>query len=143
MDQRLLKRARAAYWNRFWLLLSTLVTVASFLMGPNVEDFISGVLLAGMTVAEYKVRGFFLAGDPRGPTWGWWNQCLFSLLFIIYGTYHGVFVHVSPEISDWLDPSLMPTVVSLEQSAYFTIGAVGAIGQFCLACYYRSAARFF
>jgi hypothetical protein len=139
MDQRLLKRARAAYWNRFWLLLSTLVTVASFLLGPNVEDFISGVLLIGMTIVEFKVYTLFLEADVRGATYGWWNQCLFASLFLVYGGYHGTFVSVSPAIQEMVDPSMISSVTNIERLSYYTIGVIGAAGQFWLACYYRRA----
>jgi hypothetical protein len=136
---RLLKRARAAYWSRFWLLFSAAVTCLSFLTRPNFEDFISGVLLIGMTIVEFKVYAFFLAADVRGSIYGWWNQCLFSVLFLIYGGYHGTFVFVSPEIQSMVDPSMVHMVVNLERLIYYVIGVVGALGQFWLACYYRRA----
>jgi hypothetical protein len=139
--RRLLKRARAAYWSRFWLLFSAFITCVSFLTGPNFEDFISGLLLTGMTVVEFKVYAFFLAADVRGSIYGWWNQCLFSVLFLIYGGYHGTFVSVSPEVQGMLDPSMLPTLVSTERLSYYTIGIVGALGQFWLACYYRTARK--
>ena len=78
---RFARRARAAYGSRFWLLISAVVSWISFVMGPDVEGFIAGVLLTGMTVVEFRVRAFFLAGDDRAPIWGWWNQCLFAVLF--------------------------------------------------------------
>jgi len=40
----LLKRARAAYWSRFWLFFPAFVSWISFLFGPDLEGFISGVL---------------------------------------------------------------------------------------------------
>ena len=138
---RLLKRARAAYWSRFWLFLSACVTWVSFLFGPDVEGFISGVLLTGMTIVEFKVYSLFLAADVRGSIYGWWNQCLFSVLFLIYGGYHGTFVSVSPDISGMLDPSMLPMVVALERIFYYSVAIVGAAGQFCLACYYRAAGK--
>jgi hypothetical protein len=139
--QRLLKRARAAYWSRFWLFFSAFVTWASFLFGPDLEGFISGVLLTLMTVVEFRVHAFFLAADPRGAVYGWWNQCLFSVLFLIYGGYHGTFVSVSPDVQGMIDPGMMPMLVSLERVSYYTIAIVGALGQFWLACYYRSARK--
>jgi hypothetical protein len=138
---RLLKRARAAYWSRFWLLFSAGVTCLSFLTGPNFEDFISGILLIGMTIVEFKVYAFFLAVDVRGSIYGWWNQCLFSVLFLIYGGYHGTFVSVSPEIQSMVDPSMISMIMNLERLIYYVIGVVGALGQFWLAYYYRSARR--
>ena len=139
LGQRLLKRARAAYWSRFWLLFSALVTCVSFLTGPNFEDFISGALLIGMTFVEFKVYTLFLAADVRGSIYGWWNQCLFAVLFLVYGGYHGTFISVSPEIQGMIDPSLLSSVESLERLSYYAIGVIGAAGQFWLACYYRRA----
>jgi hypothetical protein len=140
-SSRLLKRARAAYWSRFWLFFSAFVTCASFLSGPNFEDFISGALLIGMTVVEFRVYALFLAADVRGAIYGWWNQCLFSALFLIYGGYHGTFVSPSPYIQSMLDPDLFPTIESFERLSYYSIGLIGALGQFWLACYYRSARK--
>jgi hypothetical protein len=139
--RRLLKRARAAYWSRFWLLLSTFITCVSFLAGPNFEDFISALLLTGMTVVEFRVYAFFLAADVRGSIYGWWNQCLFSVLFLIYGCYHGTFVSVSPDVQGMLDGGMLPTLVGIERIFYYIVGIVGALGQFWLACYYRTARK--
>jgi hypothetical protein len=141
---RLLKRARAAYWSRFWLFFSALVSWVSFLFGPDLEGFISGVLLTGMTIVEFKVYSLFLAADVRGSIYGWWNQCLFSVLFLIYGGYHGIFISsdsISPDIRDMIDPTMLPMIASMERSFYFTVAIVGAAGQFWLAWYYRSARR--
>jgi hypothetical protein len=139
--QRLLKRARAAYWSRFWLFFSALVTWVFFVLGPDVEGFISGVLLTGMTAVEFKVHSLFLAADVRGSIYGWWNQCLFAFLFLIYGGYHGTFVSVSPDLGGMIDPDMIPLVSGLERFFYYTIAIVGALGQFWLACYYRAARR--
>ena len=139
--QRLLRRARAAYWSRFWLFLSAFVTWILFLFGPDVEGFIGGVFLTGMTLVEFKVYAFFLAADARGSIYGWWNQCLFSLLFLIYGGYHGTFVSVSPDIQAMIDPATLPMLIRSERIIYYAIAFAGALGQFCLACYYRSARK--
>ncbi|MCE0499251.1 MAG: hypothetical protein LV481_15030 [Methylacidiphilales bacterium] len=148
---RLLKRARAAYWSRFWLLFSALVSWVFFLFGPDLEGFISGVLLTGMTIVEFKVHSLFLAADARGAIYGWWNQCLFSLLFVIYGGYHGTFVSLSPDVRSLLASSsggdqdfatsLLPMILLWERIFYYTVAVVGALGQFCLACYYRAARK--
>jgi hypothetical protein len=139
--QRLLRRARAAYWSRFWLFASAFVTWALFLPGPSVEGFISGVLLTGMTIVEFKVYSLFLAADARGAIYGWWNQCLFSVLFLIYGVYHGTYVTPSPEIEAWVDPSMMPMLATIERITYYSIAFAGGLGQFVLACYYRTARK--
>jgi hypothetical protein len=144
---KLLRRANAAYWSRFWLCFSAVVTWLGFVAGPDVEGFIGGVLLTGMTVVEFRVYDFFRAADVRGAIYGWWNQCLFAVLFLIYGLYHGTFVTISPEVSDLVanfngdgsGGNLLPSVMQMTRVAYYTIGLVGAIGQFWLACYYRLA----
>jgi hypothetical protein len=141
IGQRLLKRARAAYWSRFWLIFSAFVTWVCFIFGPDVEGFISGVLLTGMTIVEFRVYALFLATDVRGATYGWWNQCLFALLFLIYGGYHGTFITVTQDIHNYVDPDMLPMIVFAERISYYVIGVVGAIGQFCLACYYITARR--
>ncbi|HUB67251.1 MAG TPA: hypothetical protein VL981_07195 [Candidatus Methylacidiphilales bacterium] len=139
---RLLKRAGAAYWSRYWLLFSAVLTWGCFLFSPDLEGFISGVLLTGMTVVEYKVHALFLAADVRGSIYGWWNQCLFAVLFLIYGGYHGMFPAVPPDLSELADQSMVVIpIVSLVRIFYYTVAIVGSIGQFSLACYYRAARR--
>jgi hypothetical protein len=139
--QRLLKRARAAYWSRFWLLLSALVSWSSFLSKPDPEGFVIGAVLTGMTVVEFRVYSLFLAADKRGSSYGWWNQCLFALMFLLYGGYHGTFVSAPADLGGMIDPDMFPMIESSERLIYYTIAIVGAAGQFCLACYYRAARR--
>jgi len=140
-SHRLLKRARAAYWSRFWLFFSAFVSWISFLFGADLEGFISGVLLTGMTIVEFKVYSLFLTADVRGSIYGWWNQCLFALLFLVYGGYHGTFVSISPDVRGLVDPTMLPMMVRWERFFYYTIAIVGAAGQFYLACYYRTARK--
>jgi hypothetical protein len=145
------RRARAAYWSRFWLFLSAAVSWVSFVMGPDVEGLIAGVLLTGMTVIEFRVRAFFLAGDERGPVYGWWNQCLFAALFAIYGWYHGTYVTITPSLQHAIDAviplygleegDVAPMLSSYVSLCYYSIGVVGAVCQFWLACYYRMARK--
>jgi len=139
--QHLLKRARAAYWSRFWLFFSAFVTWISFFFEPDLQGFISGVLLTGMTIVEFKVYTLFLAADVRGSIYGWWNQCLFSVLFLIYGGYNGTFVSISPDVRTMVDPDMLPMIVNWERFFYYTVAIVGAAGQFYLACYYRVARK--
>jgi hypothetical protein len=148
---RFARRARAAYGSRFWLLISAVVSWISFVMGPDVEGFIAGVLLTGMTVVEFRVRAFFLAGDDRAPIWGWWNQCLFAVLFVIYGGYHGTYVTITPSIQRMLDfvvgvygldeADVQPLLTAYISFCYYAIAVVGGAAQFWLACYYRLARR--
>jgi hypothetical protein len=150
-QDRFARRARAAYWSRFWLVLSAIVSWISFVMGPDIEGLIAGVLLTGMTVVEFRVRMFFLSGDERGAVYGWWNQCLFAALFLIYGGYHGTYVTISPSIHQMLDSvvnlygldesDVLPMLTNDVSLCYYTIGLVGAICQFWLACYYRRARK--
>jgi hypothetical protein len=147
--QRLVKRANAAYWSRFWLFLSAAVSWLGFVSGPDIEGFIACVLLTGMTVVEYKVYHFFLAADVRGAIWGWWNQCLFAALFLIYGGYHGTFVTVPPLATstladlgvEGLQGDLQSQLTELTRLTYYTIALVGGVAQFSLAWYYRRALR--
>ena len=139
--QKLLRRARAAYWSRFWLLLSAAFSWIGLAAGWDLEDLIAGVLLTGMTVVEFKVYRLFLAGDPQGAVYGWWNQCVFALLFALYGSYHAVHPVVPGYVQSLIDPNMMDMLLPLEQFSYAIIGLVGAAGQFALACYYRTAAR--
>ncbi|MEO6846757.1 MAG: hypothetical protein ABI443_04920 [Chthoniobacterales bacterium] len=131
------KRARAAYWSRFWLGLSAAISLISLFISHDWEDFLSVIILGGMTVVEVKVYRWFLEGDNRAAIWGWYNQCLFSLLFLVYGTYHFFTVTVPPEISQSLGESTGLVYVSIAKITYFSIGIAGAIGQFILALYYR------
>jgi hypothetical protein len=139
--ERLTRRARAAYWSRFWLFFSAVISWLGFLGGWDFEDFLAAVLLTGMTAVEFKVYHFFLAADPRGAVYGWWNQCLFALLFAIYGAYHALHPTLPPEVGSLVDPDMAPTVLQFEGLFYAIIGLVGATGQFALACYYRAARR--
>lgn len=138
---RLIKRAKAAYWSRFWLLFSALVTWAGVLTGPDLEGLVSGLLLTGMTILEFKVYALFQAADVRGAIYGWWNQCLFAVLFLIYGGYHGTFPTIPPEVQGMVDAESLSTVLAVVRMSYYTIAVVGAAGQFWLACYYRAARK--
>jgi len=138
------KRAKAAQWSRLWLFASALFSVGSFIFSPNPEDALAGILLTGMTVMEFKVHSWFLHADPRGPLWGYRNQCLFAILFLLYGTYHCVVPAPSRELAEFAelgDGDLVAMVQKLEPVFYATVGLVGALGQFLLALYYRRAAK--
>ena len=130
------KRARAAVWSILWLSLSTLFSALSLLSGFNVEDLIATVLLGGMTIMEIKVRGWFLAGDLKGATYGYWNQCLFACLFLVYGAYHYSAGAVSAEVAQVIGP-YSDTFLWASKASYAAIGVIGAAGQYLLACYYK------
>jgi hypothetical protein len=139
LGEKLVRRANAAYWSRFWLLFSAVVSWLGFFGAWDAEDLIAAILLTGMTVVEFKVYDFFRAADVRGAVYGWWNQCLFSALFLVYGAYHGRVAAVPPGLSEWIDASMVPAMLEIERGVYWVIGVVGAIGQFWLASYYRQA----
>ncbi len=141
LGEKLVRRANAAYWSRYWLLFSAALSWFGFLGGWDAEDLIAAVLLTGMTGVEFKVYDFFRAADVRGAIYGWWNQCLFSALFLIYGAYHAIFTTVPPTLAAMVDADSLPMVVDLERMIYGVIGVTGAIGQFWLASYYRAARR--
>jgi hypothetical protein len=134
------KRARAARWSRIWLLASTLISAVSFILSPNLEDFIAMILLGGMTALEFRVHQWFLQTDPRGPLWGFRNQCLFALLFIAYGLYHFLMPASHLEMEGLGLDNLSGTIQSMEKMTYLTIGVAGATGQYLLALFYRRAA---
>jgi hypothetical protein len=150
-DDDLARRARAAYWSRFWLVLSAIVSWLSFLLGPTFEGFLAAALLTGMSIAEFQVYRLFRADDLRAAAIGWWNQCLFAALFVIYGGYHGLFVTISPGLRQAVDTALelrgmdetmmVPSLHDDVRLCYFAIALVGGIGQFGLACFYRSAGK--
>lgn len=135
------KRAKAARWSRIWLLASTLFSAASFFSSPNPEDAISTLLLGGMTLLEFKIHTWFLQSDPRAPLWGYRNQSLFAILFLAYGTYHVLVPTSARELEGLGVENLGGMVQHLEQITYATIGLVGGVGQYLLACYYRRVTR--
>jgi hypothetical protein len=130
------KRANAAVWSILWLSLSTLFSAVSFLTGFDPEDIIAAVLLGGMTIMEIKVRGWFLAGDPNGARFGYWNQSLFACLFLVYGAYHYNAGSVSPEVAQAIGP-YSDTFLWVSKATYASIGVIGAAGQYWLARYYK------
>ena len=135
------KRAKAAAWSRMWLLASALISAASFLFSPNKEDLVASILLGGMTVLEFKVHTWFLHADPRGALWGYRNQCLFALLFLIYGLYHFLIPTPHKELAELGMQNLDEAVENLEKIVYAAIGIGGSTGQYMLALYYRKAAK--
>jgi len=130
-----LKRATAAKWSRLWLAASTFFCLVSLISGRDFEDAISVVFLGAMTCVEFKVREWFLKGDSRGAVYGYWNQTLFAILFLIYGAYH--FFATPQTMTDMLDPSYTPIVLKLSKVFYGTVGIVGASAQYLLALYYK------
>ena len=130
------KRAKAAVWSILWLSLSTLFSACSLLTGFNAEDIIATVLLGGMTVVEINVHRWFLAGNPQGARYGYWNQSLFACLFLVYGAYHCCAGTISAEVAQAIGP-YSDTFLWLSKVTYASIGLVGAAGQYWLACYYK------
>jgi hypothetical protein len=135
------KRANAAKWSRLWLAASTLFCLVSLVTGRDIEDLISLVLLGSMTCVEFKVRNWFLNGDPRGAIYGYWNQTLFAALFLIYGAYHFVTASTPRSATEMLDASYAPLVLQLSRIFYAVVGLVGAAGQYALALYYKRSLR--
>lgn len=149
MKTNLTRRADAAYWSRFWLVLSAAVSWISFVLSPDVEGLVAGVLLTGMAMVEFQVYRLFLAGDLRAAEIGWWNQCIFAALFVVYGGYHGTFATVPPWMQQSVDVVLQ--MQGLDESAlqvsllddvrwfYYAVAIVGGVCQFWLALFYRTA----
>jgi hypothetical protein len=138
LGQRFQRRAAAAFYSQYWLLFSAIFSWIFVAATPDVEGILSGILLSCMTVMEHKVQLWFKEGDDRGIIWGWRNQCLFALLFLIYGAYHGLFTSSMPsELNEYVDAdAIKGTVEGVARLVYFSVGIVGGLGQFCLAWYY-------
>lgn len=134
------KRARAAFWSRFWLLFSAIIAGGSLAINRTLEDVITVLIFSGMTVVEFRVHQWFLAGDSRAPTWGSWNQCLFALTFLVWGTYHFFTFAVPAETAEAIAMAGMANyemyVVGIYKAFYAAVGIAGATGQFILALYY-------
>jgi hypothetical protein len=131
------KRANAAKWSRLWLAASTLFCLISLISGGNLEDAISVLLLGAMTCVEFKVRGWFLKGDPRGAIYGYWNQTLFAALFVIYGVYHVFAASAPASVTDMIGAGYTHAVIQASRLFYGIVGMVGAIAQYLLALYYK------
>ena len=131
------KRAGAAYWSTIWLGISAGFSLISFLLDHNLEDGISTALLGTMTYTESQVRIWFLKADPRAAVYGYWNQCLFAALFLIYGGYHYFTVTVPPEVTQAVGSQLDGVFLQTAKLSYAAIGIVGGACQYLLALYYR------
>ncbi len=135
------KRAGSAYWSIVWLGASTVISLIGFLSSYSIEDLLSTILLGAMTVVETKVRKWFLEGDARGAIYGYWNQTLFALLFLIYGTYHVLHTEVPKELNEYLGSQYDALYSQMSRMGYAVIGLVGGMGQYLLALHYRRAGK--
>jgi hypothetical protein len=137
------------YRNRAWVaavssgtfvVLSVLSLLLLPLLGFDLEDVIVVAGLATVTFFEYRVRRYFLEGNPAAPGLGFRNQAIFAAAIMIYCLYHAFApIQVPAEYSSLLDPDTMASLRSLTQLFYLLIGIVGGLGQFGLAWYYRVA----
>lgn len=135
------KRARSAYWSILWLGASTLFSLIGFVTSFSLEDLLSTLLLGGMTVVETRVRKWFLAGDVRASLYGYWNQTLFALLFLLYGGYHALHPEVPKELTQMMGGDYDVLYTQVSRMSYAMIGVVGAICQYALALHYRRAGK--
>ena len=135
------KRAKAAFGSTFWLGFSALFSLVSFLISPNIEDFLGAVLLGGMTVVEIHVRKWFLEFNPKACKVGFWNQSLFAVLFLVYGAYHAMVASVPPALMELAGPEFSDAITAMSRITYGGIGIVCAACQFGLGLYYLTAAR--
>lgn len=136
------KRAGSAYWSIVWLGASTLFSLVGFLSSYSLEDLLSTLLLGGMTVVETRVRKWFLEGDARGAIFGYWNQTLFALLFLVYGGYHFLHTEVPKELTEALGSQYDALYSQMSRIGYAVIGLVGGACQYALALYYRRGGKF-
>ena len=136
------KRARTAYWSILWLGASTLFSLLGFLSAHDIEDLLSALLLGGMTFLETRVRKWFLEGDKRAAHYGYWNQTLFAVLFLVYGAYHMFHTEVPRELTEVLGSQYDSLYGQMSMVTYGVIGLVGGTCQYALALYYRRAGKF-
>jgi hypothetical protein len=136
------KRAGTAYWSILWLGASTLFSLLCFLSDHAIEDLLSTLLLGGMTFVETRVRKWFLEGDARAAIYGYWNQTLFAVLFLIYGGYHFIHTEVPRELAETLGSQYDSLYGEMSMITYAVIGLVGGTCQYALALYYRRAGKF-
>ena len=94
-----------------------------------------------MTFVECKVYTWFLAGDRRGASYGYWNQTLFAVLFLAYGAYHCVVITPMPEVVQDIGGVYAEYFVTLSRITYGVIGLVGGGFQYMLACYYKRSLK--
>lgn len=135
------KRAGSASWSILWLGASSLFSLIGFLSSYSIEDFLSTVLLGGMTLMEMRVRKWFLAGDARGSFYGYWNQSLFAILFLVYGGYHVLRTEVPKELNEYLGSQYDDLYSQISRVGYAAIGIVGGSSQYLLALHYRRAGK--
>jgi hypothetical protein len=133
------KRAKAAYWSKLWLITSAAFSGIGFAFDKDFEDGLSVVLLLGMTWVEGKVYHWFLEGDERAAHYGFWNQTLFCVLFLVYGGYHYLTVTIPPEVTQAVGDGLDHIFLTASKATYATIGIVGGGCQFLLALHYKRA----
>jgi len=134
------KRARVAYWSIVWLGFSTAFSLFSFAVHQNWEDFISVILLGTMTYVEFHVRRWFIDGDIRGSTYGYWNQTAFALAFLVYGIYHALIpspILSSPALLELAGQEAINRLVMIATGGYLLIGVVCGACQYSLALYYK------
>jgi hypothetical protein len=135
------KRAKSAYWSILWLGTSTLFSLICFLSSHSIEDFLSTLLLGGMTYVETRVRTWFLEGDARAAVYGYWNQTTFAVLFLIYGGYHVLHTEVPNELNEYLGGQYDALYSQISKMGYAVIGLVGGTCQYLLALHYRRAGK--
>jgi hypothetical protein len=136
------KRAQSAYWSILWLGASTLFSLFCFVTSLSIEDLLSTLLLGGMTVVETRVRKWFLEGDEKASIYGYWNQTLFAVLFLIYGGYHFFHSEVPKELNEVLGTQFDALYSQVSKIGYTVIGLVGGTCQYALALHYRKAGKF-
>jgi hypothetical protein len=135
-------RETAAVWSKNVLLsaviLSILWTCTPF--GFCFESVLITVILGVITYFEFRVYRGFRDRKEEAPMLGFRNQSGFALFIFLYGGYHAIFpMQIPAGYRELMEPNIIPLIQYSVIAAYVTVAIVGAISQFCLAWYYRTA----
>jgi len=133
-------RAKVSAWSRNLLIAAVAIGAVILPFSFNFEALVIFVGVATVAFFEFKVNRYFMERNPVAPSLGFRNQTFFAAGILIYGLYHAVATYQIPgeamsliEQNNLIDPDTLRMMI---RAAYLTIGIVGGISQFALACYY-------
>ena len=135
-------RTKAAGWSKSILLIAAIVSGlwTCLPLGFGIESVVVTVILAAITFFEFRVYRTFHDRDVHAPSLGFRNQTAFAAFILLYGLYHAFApVDIPADYREMMDPDLTPMIHTISVVGYLTIGIVGGVSQFGLACFYRSA----
>jgi len=137
-------RTSTAWWSKTILAVAAVISVLLVLIDFDWADALVVVGVVAVTFFEFRVHRYFLTGDPRAPELGFLNQSFFAAGILLYGLYHAVYepqiqALVPQEILAYLDETSIELMKATIKYGYLTVGLIGGVSQFGLACYYRGA----